>query len=141
MAVAECPNCQHDIQTPKGWWYSDKGWDDFSCPYCRAELRRKHYWFNDVVRVLLAGFALAAAPHNYLRLAEFVVPAITILTVLFTLSRPKLMVTKAPYAEERDLKRRLELRQSSSQPTVPDAFAKKKEDAITDFRINPRRSL
>jgi hypothetical protein len=140
MAITECPNCHHDLQTPKRWWYSEKAWEDFECPYCRAQMKLKKYRSQEIAMALMSAASVVGVPRHYLRTAEIVAPVIPILYILFNLARPKLILITAPYNEERDLKQRLALRQSSPQPTAPDAFAKQKEDAITDFRINPRRS-
>jgi hypothetical protein len=139
MAIAECPNCHHDIQTPKRWWFSAKAWEDFECPYCRAQMKLKQYRSREIAMAAISAASLAGVPHRYVSKAEIIAPLIPALYVLFNLSRPKLMLVTAPYNEERDLKRRLELRQSEK-PAAADPFAKKKEESITDFRINPRRT-
>jgi hypothetical protein len=139
MAVTECPNCHHDLQTPRFRLFGNKAWEDFACPWCRAKLERKTFRYQEIILAVVSAASVAGVPRSYLRRAEIIVPFIPVLYVLFNLSRPKLKVITAPYDEGRDLKRRLELRQSEK-AAESDLFARKKDEAITDFRINPRRT-
>jgi len=113
--------------------------EDFACPWCRAKLERKKVHYQEIILAVVSAVSVGGVPQHFLKQAEIVAPFIPALYVLFNLSRPKLKVVTAPYNEERDLKRRLELRQSEK-PAAADLFAKRKEEAITDFRINPRSS-
>jgi hypothetical protein len=116
MAVAECPNCKHDIPTPEFRFFSNKTWKDFHCPYCRAELKKKgDPW---PVRILV-GIGVAAVPalsHQYAKYAQLLVPFAGVLWGLFSLSRPKLQVVNAPYDPAHDLKLRHSEKQSELFP-------------------------
>jgi hypothetical protein len=137
MAVAECPNCHHDIQTP-AFRFRKSGWKDFACPYCRAKLERKKYRLWEVCAAVIAGATLAGVPRRYVKTGEMLVAFLPAIFLLFNLSRPKLVVVSAPYDEAREFKQRLAERQA----LLSDAgrFTKQKYEAIADFRINPRRT-
>jgi hypothetical protein len=137
MAVAECPNCYHDIQTP-AYTFGGKGWKGFSCPYCRAKLERKKYRLWEIGTAVIAGATLAGVPRRYVKTGEILIAFLPAIFLLFNLSRPKLAVVSAPYDEAREFKQRL----AEKQAILSDVsrFTKPKDDAIADFRINPRRT-
>lgn len=139
MAVAECPNCHHDIQTPT-FRFRNSGWKDFGCPYCRAKLERKKRpkWLDAVLSGIPV-LVVLGAPAKFWNRAYLIVALIPILLGLFSLSRPKLSVITAPINPADELKRRHSEKQRADTAAL-DHFPKKKEDAITDFRINPRRN-
>lgn len=115
MAVAECPNCKHDIQTPEFRFFkSNKGWKDFECPYCRAELK-KHLpkWPQHITTAI--GFLLVLdVAHKFLNYAQFLLPLSVLIWLLMTLSRPKLEVVTAPHDAASELKLRHAQKQSET---------------------------
>jgi hypothetical protein len=138
MAVTECPNCHHDLQTPRFRLFGKKEWEDFACPWCRAKLERKTFRYQEIILAVVSAASVGGVPRHYLRQAEILVPFIPVLYVLFNLSRPKLKVISAPYDEARDFKQRLAEKQAILSDVA--RFTKQKDEAITDFRINPRRN-
>jgi hypothetical protein len=139
MAVAECPNCHHDIQTP-AFRFRNSGWKDFECPYCRAKLEKKKRpkWL-DAVLGAIPTLVFLGAPAKFLNRAYLIFFLIPIVIGLFNLSRPKLSVITAPIHPADELKRRhLEKQWAHTAPL--EHYRKKKDEAITELRINPRRN-
>jgi hypothetical protein len=139
MAVAECPNCDHDIQTP-AFRFRNSGRKDFECPYCRAKLERKKRpkWLDAVLSGIPV-LVVLGAPAKFWNRAYLIVALIPILYGLFHLSRPKLSVITAPINPADEMKRRHSEKQWAD-TTAFDHFRKKKDEEITELRINPRRN-
>jgi hypothetical protein len=139
MAVAECPNCHHNIQTPPfRFWKS--GWKDFECLYCRAKLERKKRpkWMEAVLGAIpvLIAMGLPAKIVNHTYLIAILIP---IVIASFSLSRPKLSVITAPDSPADELKRR-QLEKQWAHTAALDYFRKKKDEQVSELRIKPRRS-
>ena len=139
MAVAECPNCQHDIQTPT-FRFRNSGWKDFECPYCRAKLERKKRpkWL-DAVQSAIPVLIAVGAPAKFWNGAYLIFFLIPIVIGLFNLSRPKLSVITAPLDPADEMKRR-HLEKQWAHSAAFDHSRKKKDEPITELRINPRRT-
>lgn len=119
MAVTECPNCSHDIQTPGFSFFGKKEWAGFTCPYCRAQLERRKTGWHGYAYPLLSLLAVVGLPTWILKGAHTFVFFLPILIALLYLSRPKLQVVKAPH----DPARELSLRQSQQlPPQAPQPF-------------------
>jgi hypothetical protein len=121
MAVAECPNCKHDIQTPdfrffRGGENKDKGWKDFHCPYCRAKLKKKRQKWAEFLAVPVGLLIAMGVPHQYFKHVDFYAPIAALVLSLFTLSRPKLQVVGAPNNPANDLEQRQSEKLSESFP-------------------------
>jgi len=135
MAVSECPNCHHDIQTP-AFRFRHSGWKNFECPYCRAKLeKKKHKWIDAVLSGITLLITLGI-PAKLLNRAYLIVLLMPVLFALFNLSRPKLSVIRAPL----DLAREMNLRHLEKQSAVFSRPAEQNEELLTELRINPRRN-
>jgi hypothetical protein len=139
MAVAECPNCHHDIQTP-AFRFRNSGWKDFECPYCRAKLQKKKRpkWL-DVALSMIPALIAVGAPAKLLNHAFLIVLLIPIVLGLFSLSRPKLSVIAAPLDPAAELKTR-HLEKQWAHTAALDHFRKPKDETITELRISSRRN-
>jgi hypothetical protein len=135
MAVAECPNCHHDIQTPP-FRFRKSGWKNFQCLYCRAKLQRKRHKWADAVLSAITVMVTIGLPAKILSRANLIVLLIPTFLALFNLSRPKLAVISAPMDPVREMNLRHQERQSAvfSRPA-------EQNDALTELRINPRRDF
>jgi hypothetical protein len=117
MAVAECPNCKHDIQTPQFRFFRNgKDWKDFHCPYCRAKLKKKHQRWPEIVAVPVSLLIAFGVPREYFKHVDVYIPLIALVLSFFTLSRPKLVVVSAPNNPADDLELRQSEKLSESYP-------------------------
>jgi hypothetical protein len=115
MAVAECPNCKHDIQTPEiRLFTSNKVWKDFHCPYCRAKLKKKKQRWTELAAVPVSLLIAYGVPREYFRHVDIYIPLIALVLSFFTLSRPKLVVVSAPNNPADDLQQRQSQKLSES---------------------------
>jgi hypothetical protein len=135
MAVAECPNCHHDIQTPPfRFWKS--GWKNFECLYCRAKLERKKRpkWMEAMIGAIpvLIAMGLPAKVVNHTYLIAILIPLVI---ASFSLSRPKLSVITAPIDPAEELNTR-QLGKQLAHTAAFEHFRKKKDEPVTELRIN-----
>jgi hypothetical protein len=90
MAVAECPNCNHDIQTPGA--FRNRQWMDLKCPYCRAELQKKGRYWLEILPVLLALSGYFALPRKLMFQLDILMFVAFLATLMLDSARPKLIV-------------------------------------------------
>jgi hypothetical protein len=126
MAVAECPNCKHDIQTPEFRFFRNgKAWKDFHCPYCRAELTRHVPKWPYHLLTAVSTLAVLGVSHRYLKYAQFVIPFAALVWIWMHFSRPPLEIVTAPHDAASELRLRHAQNQSET-VTRQDFLAGKK---------------
>jgi len=102
MAVAECPNCNHDIQTPDA--FRNRQWMGLKCPYCRAELQNKRRYWLEILPVLLALSGYFALPRKLMFQLDILMFVAFLATLMLDSARPKLTIkgiARNPAAEQR----------------------------------------